>query len=108
MVHAPPLTGVEFLDSWLGQTTDDLFAYLRDEMPPGQAGALSDQAYVELVAYLLEANGALPGERILTANAAGADRRCGGHRGGPPRGGGGRAAAAALDALRQPGGAAQS
>ena len=70
MVHAPPLTGVEFLNSWLGQTTDELFAYLRDEMPPGQAGALSDEAYLNLVAYLLESNGALPGERLLTANAA--------------------------------------
>ena len=29
MVHAPPLSGVEFLNSWLGQTTDDMFAYLR-------------------------------------------------------------------------------
>ena len=70
MVHAPPLSGVEFLNSWLGQTTDDLFAYLRDEMPPGQAGALSDPSYVNLVAYLLESNGALPGEQTLTANAA--------------------------------------
>ena len=65
MVHAPPLSGVEFLNSWAGETTDGLFAYLRDEMPPGQAGALSDQAYIDLVAYLLEANGAVPGERTL-------------------------------------------
>ena len=43
MVHAPPLSGVEFLNSWAGETTDGLFAYLRDEMPPGQAGALSDR-----------------------------------------------------------------
>ncbi len=70
MVHAPPLSGVEFLNSWQGQTTADLFAYLRDEMPPGQAGALSDQAYIDLVAYLLEANGAVPGERTLMVDAA--------------------------------------
>ena len=69
MVHAPPLSGVEFLDSWVGQTTDALFAYLRDEMPPGQAGSLSDQSYLDLVAYLLESNGAVPGERTLTADA---------------------------------------
>ena len=70
LVHAPPLAGVEFLNSWAGQTTDALFAYLRDEMPPGQAGALSDQSYVDLVAYLLESNGAVPGERTLAADAA--------------------------------------
>jgi len=69
MVHAPPLSGVEFLNAWVGQTTDELFAYLRDEMPPGQAGSLSDQSYVDLVAYLLESNGAVPGERTLTAEA---------------------------------------
>ena len=69
MVHAPPLSGVEFLNSWLGQTTDDMFAYLRDEMPPGQAGVISDQAYIDLVAYLLEANGAVPGDRVLTTDA---------------------------------------
>ena len=42
MEQAPPLSGVDFLNSWAGQTTDELFAYLRDEMPPGQAGSLSD------------------------------------------------------------------
>ena len=36
MVHAPPLIGVDFLNGWAGRTTDELFAYLRDEMPPGQ------------------------------------------------------------------------
>ena len=57
-MEAPPLSGVNFLNSWAGQTTDELLAYLRDEMPPGQAGSLSDQSYVDLVAYLLESNGA--------------------------------------------------
>ena len=69
LAHAPPLIGVDFLNGWLGRTTDDLFAYLRDEMPPGQAGVLGDRVYVDLVAYLLEANGAAPGERTLTADA---------------------------------------
>ena len=68
-MEAPPLSGVDFLSIWAGQTTDELFAYLRDEMPPGQAGSLSDASYVDLVAYLLESNGAVPGERTLTAAA---------------------------------------
>ena len=68
-MEAPPLSGVDFLNSWAGQTTDELFAYLRDEMPPGLAGSLSDSSYVDLVAYLLESNGAVPGERTLTAAA---------------------------------------
>ena len=69
IAHAPPLVGVEFMNGWAGQTTDALVAYLRDTMPPGQAGALSDQAYVELVAFLLESNGAAPGARTLTATS---------------------------------------
>ena len=69
MLHAPPLSGVDFLTTWAGQTTDDLFSYLRDDMPPGSAGVLSDRTYVDLVAYLLESNGAVPGERTLTADA---------------------------------------
>ena len=69
MLHAPPLSGVDFLNTWAGQTTDDLFAYLRDEMPPGSAGVLSDATYLELVAYLLESNGAVAGDRTLTADA---------------------------------------
>ena len=69
MLHAPPLAGVEFLNGWAGQTTDELVAYLRDEMPPGQPASLSDRSYVNLVAYMLESNGAVPGERTLTANA---------------------------------------
>ena len=68
-MEAPPLSGVDFLNSWAGQTTDELFAYLRDEMPPGQGRSLSDASYVDLVAYLLESNGAVPGERTLTAAA---------------------------------------
>ena len=68
-MEAPPLSGLDFLNSWAGQTTDELLAYLRDEMPPGQGGSLSDQSYVDLVAYLLESNGAVPGERTLTADA---------------------------------------
>jgi alcohol dehydrogenase (cytochrome c) len=68
-MEAPPLRGVEFLNGWAGRTTDELFAYVRDEMPPGLAGSLSDQVYLNLVAYLLDANGARPGTVALTADA---------------------------------------
>ena len=107
-MEAPPLSGVDFLNSWAGQTTDELFAYLRDEMPPGQAGSLSDSSYVDLVAYLLESNGAVPGECTLTAAAGGDDRRHGGHLRGTPRGASRRAAAAAFVAVRQPRGVARA
>ena len=68
-MEAPPLRGVDFLNGWAGRTTDELFTYVRDEMPPGGGGSLGDQVYLNLVAYLLEANGARPGDAPLTADA---------------------------------------
>ncbi|MEE2791130.1 MAG: PQQ-binding-like beta-propeller repeat protein, partial [Acidobacteriota bacterium] len=69
-MEAPPLRGVDFLNGWAGRTTDELFTYVRDEMPPGVGGSLSTQVYLNLVAYILDANGARPGEVPLTADAA--------------------------------------
>ncbi len=68
--EAPALRGVDFLNGWAGQTTDALFEYLRDGMPPGLGGSLADSVYLDLVAYLLDANGARPGDAPLTADAA--------------------------------------
>ena len=68
--EAPALRGVDFLNGWAGQTTDELFTYLRDEMPPGLGGSLADGVYLGLVAYILDMNGARPGDAPLTADAA--------------------------------------
>ncbi len=68
--EAPALRGVDFLNGWAGQTTDELFTYLRDEMPPGLGGSLADGVYLDLVAYILDMNGARPGDAPLTADAA--------------------------------------
>ena len=44
--EAPALRGVDFLNGWAGQTTDELFEYLRDGMPPGLGGSLADSVYL--------------------------------------------------------------
>ena len=67
--EAPALRGVDFLNGWAGQTTDELFEYVRDAMPPGLGGSLGDSVYLDLVAYILDANGARPGDALLTADA---------------------------------------
>ena len=67
--HGPPLRGADFLNGWAGRTTDELFAYVRDEMPPGLGGSLSEGVYLNLVAYMLDMNGAREGETALTADA---------------------------------------
>ena len=39
-------------------------------MPPGAGGSLPDQTYINLAAFILDANSARPGDRTLTAESA--------------------------------------
>jgi len=50
---------------WGERTAGALVTYLQSNMPPGGAG-LPSNAYVELVAYMLDANGARAGNQVLT------------------------------------------
>ena len=67
--EAPQLAGESFLQFWADLSPRDLFDRIADSMPPGQAGALTDEAYLDIVAYLLQANGAPAGSDTLTAAA---------------------------------------
>jgi alcohol dehydrogenase (cytochrome c) len=53
------------MGAWGDRTTGDLLAYLKSTMPPGNSGSLSQEVYVNLVAFLLQANGATAGGRPL-------------------------------------------
>jgi alcohol dehydrogenase (cytochrome c) len=55
-VFGPALRGNNFLKHWAGRSAAELFAYLKQTMPPGAAGTLDDNAYVQITAYLLERN----------------------------------------------------
>ena len=70
--EARPLAGPDFMRTWSGRTPQELVAYLGVTMPPPPAapGSLGSQSYVNLVAFLLAANGATPGARELTATTA--------------------------------------
>lgn len=68
--EAPALTGANFMSAWKTRTTVDLLAYMQQMMPPGNAGAMSEETYVNLVAFILEANGARAGSQALTAKTA--------------------------------------
>ena len=67
--HGPELTGSGFLNNWGARTTAELLHYMAAEMPPGLGGALSDGAYLNIVAYLLESNGQEAGPQALQADA---------------------------------------
>ena len=68
--HGPELTGSGFLNNWGGRTTAELLDYIRNDMPPGLGGSLGASAYLNIVAYLLEANGYEAGPQALEADAA--------------------------------------
>jgi S-disulfanyl-L-cysteine oxidoreductase SoxD len=53
---APALAGNEFLGHWAGRSAGDLFDKIRTTMPTGAAGSLTDDAYLDIAAYLLQAN----------------------------------------------------
>lgn len=65
--EAPPLSGSGFMGQWGDRSTRDLVTFIQTTMPPGNAGGLSPQAYVNLAAFILEANGASAGNVPLTA-----------------------------------------
>ena len=75
--HAPDLSGREgpqlggpnFLAQWGSRTAGELINLMRSTMPPGAGGSLPDEAYVNLAAFILDANSARPGERPLTADS---------------------------------------
>jgi mono/diheme cytochrome c family protein len=67
---AQKLVGQDFVDAWGHDTTKDLFTAVRVEMPQNDPASLTDEMYLNLVAFLLYANGAKTGAAPLTANSA--------------------------------------
>jgi alcohol dehydrogenase (cytochrome c) len=59
----PPVQGAVFLANWKGRTLADLHAKVRT-MPPGAANSLSEQDYLAVTAYLLQANGFKAGDPL--------------------------------------------
>jgi len=70
--EARPLVGPDFMRTWRDRSAQELVAFLGVAMPPPPAspGSLGPESYVNLAAFLLEANGATPGASELTAASA--------------------------------------
>jgi quinoprotein glucose dehydrogenase len=66
---APGLTGVAFRFRWRGLKVADIYDSIESTMPPEEPGTLGDQAYIDVVAFLLSANGYPAGERELAADS---------------------------------------
>ena len=67
--HGPELAGVGFLSVWGSRTSTELYEYVRQEMPPGGGGSLSDGDYLGIVAQILQTNGRGAGTRELRADS---------------------------------------
>jgi alcohol dehydrogenase (cytochrome c) len=67
---APPLKGVEFRQVWFGQPADPLFEYISEKMPPAGPGSLGDDQYLQILAYMLQQNGLIPGATPLPSDPA--------------------------------------
>ena len=57
------LQGDEFIAKWRTRSTNDLLAQMRTTMPPESPGSLGEDAYLGVMAYILQRNGNAPGER---------------------------------------------
>lgn len=54
---APDLTGSVFKYGWVNHTVGEKYDVISTLMPSGMGGSLSDQAYTDIVAYILAFNG---------------------------------------------------
>ena len=65
---APPLAGPEFVERWAGSNAGNMVRVVSNQMPPDAPNSLGRQAYVDVVAYLLEANGRPAGDEEMSPN----------------------------------------
>ena len=63
--RGPALVGQSFSSGWSDRSAGDLFATIRGTMPPGAEGSLGDEEYTNIVAYILQTNGHVPGFQPL-------------------------------------------
>jgi mono/diheme cytochrome c family protein len=75
--EGPQLAGGNFMAQWGDKTTGELIGFMRATMPPSGAAPLPDQTYINLAAFILDANSARPGDQTLTIDG-GAARNYGG------------------------------
>ena len=61
---APPLQGKAFLEEWDGEVLAELMIFLQEAMPEDAPGSLSEETYLDLLAFVLATNGFPPGDEL--------------------------------------------
>lgn len=64
--EAPGLAGQDVMQNW--DTAGGLYDFISVAMPPSAPGLLGEDTYLNIVAYIMEFNGAAPGDAPLTAD----------------------------------------
>jgi mono/diheme cytochrome c family protein len=64
--HAPSLAGDAFLLRWQGRSVGDLFQRISTSMPQQSPGTLTAKTVLDIVAFILQANGYPTGNSELT------------------------------------------
>jgi len=69
----PPLRGSAFKMHWANQSVNALFTYIAAKMPPAAPAGLGDRAYIDVEAYILNANGVAAASSELTPERSQSD-----------------------------------
>jgi mono/diheme cytochrome c family protein len=67
--EGPSLVGEGFMRSWFEDSLHEVFTKIRTSMPENAPGSLSDRVYLDILAFVLEANGFPSGTEELTTDA---------------------------------------
>ena len=67
---APPLIGVPFSFRWSDLSIGDMYAAIRTTMPQGAPASLSPRGYLDVIAYMLQANEYPTGDTELPPDEA--------------------------------------
>jgi mono/diheme cytochrome c family protein len=68
--ETPSLTGPRFKSEWTGKTLSERFELIKTTMPATNPGNLSDQANIDILAFILKFNGYPAGKEDLAADRA--------------------------------------
>ncbi|MCH7717071.1 MAG: PQQ-binding-like beta-propeller repeat protein [Gemmatimonadetes bacterium] len=66
--EAPELAGPNFQAEWGDKSIAELFDVLKTTMPEDDVGSLDDRTHLNIIAYILQANGFPSGDRELTVD----------------------------------------
>jgi quinoprotein glucose dehydrogenase len=67
--EGPSLVGETFMRSWFEDSLNDVLTKMRTSMPENAPGSLSPTAYLDILAFLLEANGFPAGAQELPSQS---------------------------------------